>query len=83
MLLTEFETFKSEAMHEIDRLKEKHKLEVNQLLYEIKMLNDMCEHNVDKESFKRVKAGILNFKIVIKKNLKVIKGRVTICRMKS
>jgi len=46
-------------MQEIDRLKERHKLDTNGMMNEIKMLNEKSDSSVDKESYRRLNLGIV------------------------
>ena len=47
-------------MREIDSLKERHKHDTKELMHEVQLLNEKCETNVDKESYRRMNMGILH-----------------------
>lgn len=58
LALTEYETFKSEALKEIEHLKDAHKSEVRELLFKIQILSDKNENSYDRETFKELKNDI-------------------------
>lgn len=58
LISVEYETFKNEAMREIETIKESHKGEIRDMQYRIQLLNEKCESNVDKESYKNLRQEV-------------------------
>jgi hypothetical protein len=62
LLNTEYETFKNDAIREIDMIKENHKSEVKEFLYKIQLLNDKSDSNMDKEAYRSMKQELETYR---------------------
>lgn len=62
LLNTEYETFKNDAIREIDMIKENHKSEIKEFIYKIQLLNDKCDSNVDKEAYRSMKQELETYR---------------------
>ena len=62
LINSEYETFKNDAIREIDMIKDSHKSEVREFLYKIQLLNEKGDSNVDKESYRNIRSELDSYR---------------------
>lgn len=61
LINTEYETFKNDALREIDLIRDGHKTEIREYLYKIQLLNEKND-SVDRESYKSMKSELESYR---------------------
>lgn len=62
ILITEYDSFKSDSLRDIELIKENHRAEIRELLFKIQLLNDKCETNVDKEAYRNIRQELDSYR---------------------
>ncbi len=69
LLLTEYETIKTEALKEIDLMQDSHKAEIRELLFKIQLLTEKGENSIDRDQIRELRN---NYDLIRKQNVEYL-----------